>query len=187
MENKLIQLESDLAKSTDIIGNMMRDKVAADVVVSNIPIITGESQTNLHQLFLDIANAIKFHETSSLLAIFRLNSKKVTLTNTKVFCPRILLKFNSIFAKKSFMKSYFHHGSLDLRAIGLTTPTRIYCNDSLLSTDAAVFKEALQHKKRGLICAVKIQNGKIFVWLRSNNDVPVHIISIDDLNNLVNK
>lgn len=176
---KLLQLENDLQKSKSIVDQMLRDKVAGDVVMSNIPILVGESQIDLQKMFNNIADVIGFEMKNTLVAMFRL---KPNTTHATVVIPRILMKFNTINAKQQFMKCYFQYGSLDLKAIGFTTPSRIYCNDSLLPCDAAIFKEALMHKKKKNIYAAKTKNGKIFVWLRSG-DVPVIINSINDLHN----
>lgn len=184
-ENEIEQLKAELAKTNILIGNMMRDKVTADIVLSNIPIFTNESKADLFNLVSRIGDEIGFKDREAYVAIFRLSSERAPAPsiNTKTFCPRILLKFNNTFSKQSFMKLYFRHGSLDLTSIGLSTRTRIYCNDSLLPNDAATLKEALRLKKTGKIHGVKIRNGKIFVFVYSGDEVPFHANSARDLHN----
>lgn len=189
-DNKVEKLEVELAKASSIIGNIMREKVAADIVLSNVPIFTGESQADLLKLFTNISDAISFKDKNSLMAIFRLNNGARPLPSLpslsrKTFCPKILVKFNNAYAKQSFMKAYFKHGSLNLASIGFTTATRIYCNDSLLPIDAAIFKEALRLKKVGKIHGTKVKNGKIFVFMCSGDDVPLHVTTVRDLHNLL--
>lgn len=182
-DSNVEQLKNELAKTNTVIANMMRDKVAADVVLSNIPIFTNESQADLFKLVSQIGDVIGFKDINSILAIFRLThgGAPAPSINTKIICPKILLKFNNIYAKQSFMKLYFRHGSLDLTAIGLSTRTRIFCNDSLLPNDAATLKEALRLKKTGQIHGVKIKNGKIFVYMCSGDEVPLHVNSTREL------
>lgn len=165
-----------------ITNQLLRDKLVVDVIMTNVPMVSGESSADLRKIFYDISDVIGFQLKDSLATIFRLNSARSS-TSSYINSPKILLKFNSASNKHRFMKCYFQFKTLDLTAIGLATPSRIYCNDNLLPSDAAIFKEALLQKKNNKIHAVRIKNGKIYVWLRSVDSEPIHIHTMADLRN----
>lgn len=156
---------NSLATRVQVTENMCerldRQAHLSDLIMNGIPATENE---NLEAIYGNICDTIGFaSKTFTLLSIFRVKSK----TNKS---GSVILKFISANACNNFYHKYLHFKDLTLVHVGFLTESRIYIHESLTSTNAAIYRRALELKKSGILNKAYTNNG--FVYCKVKADSP---------------
>lgn len=150
------------------IAELDRANCMFDVVLSGVPFLSGEKNSDLLKMF---NNIIKSIECVPIVPknIFRLKHKHnlniISSMKKAAPPPKIIIEFGTMDDKKSFMRSYFENGSLDLSMIGYDATDRIFCNDSLPVGLQPILHRALQEKRGKTISSAFSKNGFVFLMI----------------------
>lgn len=196
IKTNVVSLQHSVAAQDDLIA---RSTVKNQVVIRNIPILINE---NVRNLFNMICNVIGFDQSQfNIPNVYRVIRKNelsapnsrpqrstrsnkgentISLQNTTIPPPIIIVNFVASWEKISFMRLYFKHANLDIKEIGYKTNGRIYISDNLTGNNYAIFRKAKELQKSGDVFAVKTVDGQIYV-VRSPSDIPELIRSIADI------
>lgn len=172
MSNKISTINEQLDDEPERLNRM------ADIVIRGIPCLNGEDTIMLSRVFQSMANVIGMDITCNPpVKILRVVTKNRSRTS-----PPILVKFASSDSKMLFMKKYFAKKSLSLMDIGLSSETRIYCNDNLTVRNQSLLRKAMTLKSNGLY-NIFTRNGFVFCC-KSKGDTTVKIVDMAQIDSL---
>lgn len=96
--------------------------------------------------------------------------------------PVIMVKFLSGWDKSLLLKLYYNRKTLNLNDIGLLNSSRIYISENLTPTCYAIYCEAKNLKRAGIISKINSANGSIFV--ESNAGKSILAVSVSQLKSM---
>lgn len=146
------------------LGKLERQSLLTELIITGVPI---EKRRNADDVVADICEALQCDlRHSDFSGIFRLPFKKSAAQNKEgqtVASTPIILRFNYIWAKDSFLNAYFKKKTLNLKDIGFKTARRIYVNESLTTQNRLIFNLALLAKKANQIHRCFTRQGLVYI------------------------
>lgn len=144
-----------------------------DLLLHGIPKIDDE---HLNDVMSQICNKIGFQSMEwTLVAVFQINSKSNK--------PPIVLKFISSNARSQFFNFYFDALKIKpllLKDIGLRGNDRIFIQESLSPSNAALFRKSMELKHKNFIHNVHTKNGFVKIKV-SQTDKAIAVSSLQQL------
>lgn len=148
-----------------------RDKVAADILVSGVPVL---NDISAREIMSKICQAIGYEDNNTIQSAFRPNSKSKGKNSRS-----IIVRFVNAMCKSQFFSKYKTFKSLMLKDIGLDLETRIYCNDLLTKDNSTIFGSARELQRFKCINKTFTKRGQVFII--NNNNQTVIVRNISDL------
>lgn len=182
------ETNNEIAKLLERIVSLENDKKnmdkATDLIISGIPYSVDE---NLLATVSNISVVINYQEEDTIISAIRFKSPRqeinVNDNNTTKVAP-IILKFSTIFSRRTFHAKYFAFcktDALKLMHIGFDSSNRIFVNENLSKTNLDLLKKAKQLKKKGKIAGAYSYDGKVCVYHLKNDKKFEIILNAEDL------
>lgn len=174
-----------IARLEDTIARLQRN---SELVISGIPVVTGESCSDIvHK----IAVAIGWPDALEKISAFRLHKTGKSRTGknhvngtVNIIPPLIMVKFGSALDKSNFFSKYLTSKSLCLMDVGFQSDSRIYIKENLTPSNYRIFQACAAAKRNNSVSKLHTRDGICYFARPSNNSL-IAIHTIDDLNDLL--
>lgn len=172
------------ANTTRLNDRIDRISLSNELRLSGIP---KNPDTNLPDLFLKIANHIKY-DTSSPISIPMISHIKARnkTTNEVEITGTILMQFVAPHIKTTFYNQYLRCLPVALNNIGFETDSAIIISENLTKQNVILFREAYNLKKSGNIFSVFTINGQVNIKI-NKGDRAIPILNKIDLDVAITK
>lgn len=175
ISSELVTLKSEQKRLDKFISEFQRREKLCDIIINGIP---DSPNINIKDTIFKLLELIGIScDNSNISVMFRLKKNGA-----------ILVKFASKTFRDEVMGKYFGKGNLNLLEVlpVLEIDKRVYFNDNLLPSDAAIAKKCSILKKRKLIFAYSSRNGHVCVKV-NGRDKYVTISSLEHLSSLASE
>lgn len=158
------------------IDRLERLALEKDLIISGIPL---EDKDDPFAILGDICRALKCNlKSGDFSTAFRLRSGRSNARNNRTL--PIVIRVQDDWVKQELLTAYFKKQHLNLTDIGFKSPTRIYINERLTSTNRAIFNRAAEAKKANVISRFYTRRGLVTVQ-RDADSKPRTVLSVNEL------